>query len=172
MLMIVKRFMSAEYVRSNRVRLRARVAIWVTWVFVASTTYCTAQDAVQLEQLLTKEEQGRLGISAMSPDKRDVIRGALIRMFQQGYRAAQVANRPSAAPVGTGVVETQVDGEFNGWEGETIVKLMNGQIWQQTEYHYHYHYAYMPKVLVYPSGGGYKMKVDGTDQPVGVQRLR
>jgi len=107
------------------------------------------------------------------------MRGALMRIFQQGYRAGQVANRPSAVSpsqplraVGTGVVETQVDGEFNGWEGETIVKLMNGQIWQQTEYHYEYHYAYMPSVLVYPSGGGYKMKVDGTDQPVGVQRLR
>jgi hypothetical protein len=49
---------------------------------------------------------------------------------------------------------------------------MNGQIWQQTEYHYEYHYAYMPKVLVYPSGGGYKMKVDGTSQAIGVQRLR
>jgi len=28
-----------------------------------------------------------------------------------------------------------------GWDGETIVKLINGQIRQQTEYHYHYHYA-------------------------------
>ncbi len=152
-------------------RLRTRVAIWASWALVASTTHVIAQDAVKLEQLLTKEEQGKLGISAMSPDNRDVMRGALIRMFQQGYRAGQGANRPSA-PVGTGVVETQVDGEFNGWEGETIVKLMNGQIWQQTEYHYEYHYAYMPNVLVYPSAGGYKMKIDGTDQPVGVQRLR
>ena len=52
------------------------------------------------------------------------------------------------------------------WEGETIVKLMNGQIWQQTEYHYDYHYAYMPNVLVYRPGGGYKMKVDGTEEAV------
>ena len=58
------------------------------------------------------------------------------------------------------------------WEGETIVKLMNGQIWQQTEYHYDYHYAYMPNVLVYRSGGGYKMKVDGTEEAVGVPLRR
>ncbi|MCA3220247.1 MAG: hypothetical protein ING59_17220 [Burkholderiales bacterium] len=49
---------------------------------------------------------------------------------------------------------------------------MNGQIWQQIEYHYHYHYAYMPKVLVYSSGGVFKMKVDGVDKAVGVQRLK
>jgi hypothetical protein len=49
---------------------------------------------------------------------------------------------------------------------------MNGQIWQQIEYYYEYHYACAPKVLVYPSGGGFKMKVDGTSGGVGVQRLR
>ena len=53
-----------------------------------------------------------------------------------------------------------------------IIKLMNGQIWQQIEYYYEYHYAYMPKVLVYPSAGGFKMKIEGTSQAVGVQRLR
>ena len=70
------------------------------------------------------------------------------------------------------VIESQVDGNFNGWEGETIVKLTNGQIWQQTEYHYRYHYAFMPKVLIFKSGTGYKMRVDGVDRPVGVNRLK
>jgi hypothetical protein len=130
-----------------------------------------AQDATPLEQLLTKDEQARLGISSMSLEKREAMRDALIRMFRQGYRAAQGTDR-AAGVTGTGVVETQVDGEFNGWEGETIIKLMNGQVWKQTEYHYEYHYAYMPKVLVYPSGGGHKMKVDGSSKAIGVQRLR
>ena len=65
-----------------------------------------------------------------------------------------------------------MDGDFNGWQGETIIKLVNGQIWRQAEYHYEYHYAYMPKVLLYSSGGSYKMRVDGTSRPIGVQRLR
>jgi hypothetical protein len=137
----------------------------------AQLTTTAAQD-IQVEQLLSKEEQSRLGIAAMPPDKKAAMRDALIRLYQQGYRAGQLAGRPvAAAPTGS-VVETQVDGDFNGWEGETIVKLMNGQIWQQTEYRYEYHYAFMPKVLVYPSGSGFKMKVDGTSQPVGVERLR
>jgi hypothetical protein len=130
-----------------------------------------AQDAIQLEQLLSKDEQAQLGISTMPLEKRAAMRSALIRMYQQGYRAAQGADRMSGAS-GTGAIETQVDGEFNGWEGETIVKLLNGQIWQQTEYHYEYHYAYMPKVLVYSAGGGYKMKVEGLSKAIGVQRLR
>jgi hypothetical protein len=126
---------------------------------------------MQLEQLLTTEEQAKLGVSRISPDKRDAMRGALIRMFQQRYRAAQSSNRPGSA-VGAAALETQVDGDFKGWEGETVIKLMNGQVWQQTEYHYEYHYAYMPKVLIFSSGGAYKMKVDGTSRAIGVQRLR
>jgi len=41
-------------------------------------------------------------------------------------------------------IESQIDGDFEGWEGDTIIKLMNGQIWQQTEYYYYYTYSFMP----------------------------
>ena len=58
-----------------------------------------------------------------------------------------------------------------GWDGETIFKLLNGQIWQQSSYQYHYHYAYMPKVTIYRTDGGYKMKVDGGDQTIYVTRI-
>lgn len=70
------------------------------------------------------------------------------------------------------VIETKIDGDFEGWEGETVVKLMNGQVWIQTEYYYEYHYAYMPDVLIYQSGGGWKMKVEGVGKAVGVEQLR
>lgn len=68
-------------------------------------------------------------------------------------------------------IESQIDGDFEGFEGETIFKLMNGQIWQQSEYWYHYHYAFMPNVIIYKSGSGYKMKVDGVDKSIGVVRI-
>ena len=58
------------------------------------------------------------------------------------------------------VIETQIDGTFNGWTGDTVFKLSNGQIWQQSSYDYTYHYAYRPEVLIFPSSGRCKMKVD------------
>ena len=70
------------------------------------------------------------------------------------------------------VIESRVKGEFKGWEGETVVRLTNGQIWQQTEYYYYYRYAYMPEVLIYNSNNGIVMKVDGIDKAVRVQRLK
>jgi hypothetical protein len=76
---------------------------------------------------------------------------------------------PSSTP---GVIETQIDDDFEGWDGETIFKLSNGQIWQQAAYAYTYHYAYRPKVLIYLSGSAYRMKVEGVDSSILVKRLK
>lgn len=69
------------------------------------------------------------------------------------------------------VIKSSVDGEFEGFEGDTIIKLLNGQIWKQTEYYYEYMYSYMPSVLIYKSGAGYKMKVDGIEKSIGVEKI-
>ena len=73
---------------------------------------------------------------------------------------------------GSEMFEVTIDGEFNGWEGETLVKLTNGQIWQQTDYFYLYKYAFMPKAVIYKEGATYKMKIEGIERSVGVERLK
>lgn len=75
-------------------------------------------------------------------------------------------------PASGEVIESRIDGEFTGWDGETIFKLRNGQIWQQVSYAYKYKYAYSPEVLIYKSGSVYKMRVDGVDGEITVRRLR
>ena len=161
-----------NFARAQTRRIVVLVAALLGVAVIEGAIPGAAQDAPALEQLLTKEERAKLGIASMSPEKREAIRGALIRTFRQGQRAAQRTDRSSAVAAGAVVVETQIEGDFIGWEGATIIKLSNGQIWQQTEYHYEYHYAYMPKALIHSSGDGHKMRVDGTSKPIGVQRLR
>jgi hypothetical protein len=141
---------------------------------VASASH--AQNApVTLDRLVPADRQKQLGFDKLSPEQRAGVVQLLQEVYQlgrqEGQKASAAPQSKPAAPAPS-VIETQIDGDFEGWEGETIVKLMNGQIWQQTEYHYHYHYAFMPKVLIYRNGGGYKMKVDGVDKAVGVERLR
>ncbi len=70
------------------------------------------------------------------------------------------------------VIESQIDGDFEGWEGETIFKLTNGQIWQQSSYSYTYSYSFMPKVMIYPAGGGCTLKVDGVSDTITVRQIR
>ncbi len=143
---------------------------------IAVASALRAQGApVTLDQLVPAERQKELGLDTLSPEQRAGVVLLLQEVYQLGLQEGQKPNgEPQATPGAAtpSVIETQIDGEFEGWEGETIVKLMNGQIWQQTDYYYYYHYAYMPSVLVYRSGGGYKMKINGIEKAVGVQRLR
>jgi hypothetical protein len=69
-------------------------------------------------------------------------------------------------------IESTISGDFNGWEGETIFKLSNGQIWQQAEYDYMYSYSYMPEVTIYSTSGGCTMKVEDEDDTILVKRIK
>ena len=147
--------------------------------FVLPAIALSQSSPITLDRLVSIERQRVLGLDKLSPEQRAGVARLLQEAYELGLQKAQAqadSPRPTSPPARAtatpAVIEAQIDGEFNGWEGETIVKLMNGQIWQQSEYHYHYHYAYMPKVLLYRSGGGYKLKVDGVDKAVGVERLR
>ena len=70
------------------------------------------------------------------------------------------------------VIESRIDGEFEGWEGDTIFKLMNGQVWQQVDGRYKYKYKYSPKVMIFRKGSKYRMQVDGVDGFIAVMPLR
>ena len=76
-------------------------------------------------------------------------------------------------PVVSGqVIESRIDGEFEGWDGETIFVLQNGQIWQQAVYSYTYSYKYNPRVWLVEAGLHWTMKVEGMSQTVSVKRVR
>lgn len=69
-------------------------------------------------------------------------------------------------------VESSITGEFHGWDGETIFKLDNGQIWQQAEYDYDYDYEYHPDVTIYETSAGCRMKVEDDDETILVKRIK
>lgn len=132
---------------------------------------------VTLEKILSAPQLETLGVSKMNYAQKEALRTVLIKTYSTGYEAGRKKGIEQAIAyqqqkdTSANTIESQIDGDFEGFEGETIFKLMNGQIWQQTEYWYHYHYSFMPKVIIYKSGGGYKMKVDGVDKAIGVTLL-
>jgi len=77
----------------------------------------------------------------------------------------------SAGQPTRGIVESSIDGEFEGFDHDAIFVLQNGQIWQQVSASYHYTYKYGPKVRIYPIAGGYEMSVEGVNNVVRVRRL-
>ncbi len=70
------------------------------------------------------------------------------------------------------IFQSRIKGEFEGWSGSTLFTLVNGQVWQQSSYSFTRCNAHSPPVVIYRSGIGYKMKVDGVDQAIWVRRLK
>lgn len=130
-----------------------------------------------LGQLMSPAQQEEMGLHKLTNSQRERLRKFLAELYLRGIedgKVQRIAKGPlpdSKSPT-PAVIESQVDGNFEGWTGETVVKLVNGQIWQQARYHYHYHYAYRPRVTVYQAEGVYKMKVEGVDQAVVVTRIK
>ena len=68
-------------------------------------------------------------------------------------------------------INSYINGTFEGWDGDTVFTLMNGQIWQQTGYDYMYDYDYMPSVTIFSGSGGCNLQVDGVDDTIRVTRI-
>ena len=143
----------------------------------SSCVFAMDMSNVALDIIIPEDKQSEMGLDKLTPQEREKLRLYLIELIKvtaragidEGKKKAESTKQKRFLPT---VIESQIDGDFEGWEGETIVKLMNGQIWQQTEYYYHYHYSFMPHVTIYLSGGTYKMKVDGINKAVGVRNLK
>jgi hypothetical protein len=118
---------------------------------------------------MSAKEFSASGLNKLSPTELASLdrwlNSFLIHMLARSNESGSVGSTAT-------VVESEIDGEFHGWDGETIFKLTNGQIWQQAEYDYDYEYDYHPKVTIYKSGSGYKMKVEGVEDTIAVKRIK
>lgn len=70
------------------------------------------------------------------------------------------------------VVQSRINGTFNGWDGDTIFELENGQIWKQRDYAYMYHYAYRPKVTIIKEDFSYKMFIEDVTETLVVEKIK
>ncbi len=64
-------------------------------------------------------------------------------------------------------MHSRIYGAWTGWGGDTVVRLVNGTVWQQVQYYYRYQYKYQPRVIV----DGHYMHVDGMPKAIKVRRI-
>lgn len=134
---------------------------------------------LKITDVMTAQELMDTGLSGLSTMQRRALDAWLNRYTQAVLKIASEQNTPKTTairPRGTSdcvpAIESTISGEFNGWEGETIFKFDNGQIWQQAEYDYTYSYSYRPEVTIYQTSGGCRMKVEDEDETILVRRIR
>jgi len=101
----------------------------------------------------------------------------IVEKAYQGFVFYDIINtddseKASATFLGTVRLQTQIDGDFEGWDGDTVFVLSNGNILKQASYAYTYHYAYRPRVLVYLRGTYYYLLVDGVEESIMVYVIK
>lgn len=69
------------------------------------------------------------------------------------------------------IIDSHIHNGLDGWTGDTIFELDNGQIWQQETYAYAYHYANRPAVHPEREATLYRMTVEGMDGSILVRLL-
>ena len=137
---------------------------------------------IKITDLMTTEEMDATGVSRLSPKERKsldiwlnrytnllVKSTADLRKEQSSVTRRAPTRGVSQCPT---TIESTISGDFEGWSGETIFKLDNGQIWEQAEYSYTYSYAYRPDVTIVPTAAGCKMKVEDEDEMLIVRRIK
>lgn len=69
-------------------------------------------------------------------------------------------------------IESVIVGKFTGLKKGNIYTLQNGQVWKQTELYSRSLLQVRPKVTIHKEAGGAKMKVEGIDREVAVERVK
>lgn len=69
-------------------------------------------------------------------------------------------------------IESQIVGTFNGWHGNTLFKLANGQVWQQTDTGTYDSNLQNPPVVIKRLGFGYLLTLTGHGATVFVKRVQ
>jgi hypothetical protein len=155
-------------------RVRARWIVGIAVVMVGVSIFPqtpAARSGVHIADLMSATEFRNAGLNKLTSDELLALDSWLNSYLMRIVTKLSQPSQPDESGAAS-VIESQIDGAFHGWDGETIFKLTNGQIWQQSEYDYEYEYDYRPDVTIYKTAGGYKMQVKGMDKTIMVKRIK
>jgi len=125
--------------------------------------------SVTIANVMTPREIEATGLRTMSPEQVEAL-----TKWLDSYLCA--VTRMAVEPAGEDAkqndreIHTRIDGYFDGWVGDTVFKLQNGQIWQQVSPSAQYLFAFEPKVTI--SAAPHRLKVEGLPVEIAVRRIR
>ena len=135
----------------------------------------TAEAPPDVRALMTAEEFSATGLQRLTPSELEALNRWLLRytateaseLRQHGELVTEEVRKVEQAGIRTRIV-----GEFRGWDGDTLFRLENGQVWKQRlpgQLHYR---ANAPEVELRKNFMGYWMlHVLEADRAVGVTRV-
>jgi len=155
----------------------------------------SAKPTVDFTDMMSDTEFAEAGLDTLTPEQQAVLNELFrkytseeiktIREEAKQEAIAEIAQKDKSGFMGLEQItnwidfnsperiETSIVGPFKGWSGKTFFKLENGQVWQQrTGGKVNYRKSMSPKVEIFKTIGGYRMRVEGYRQTVGIKRIR
>ncbi|MCG8413152.1 MAG: hypothetical protein MI746_02935 [Pseudomonadales bacterium] len=150
-----------------------------------------ADNQPNIETLMTAEELRATGVGELSETQIEALNAWLER-----YRDDEVTAAIAEVPVDTDstassntaqqqpldvypppreriIIDTRIDGEFNGWTGRTRFVMQNGQVWEQRRGRRWKISLDSPEVRLSQNFlGAWEMEVISEGRSIGVRRIR
>ncbi len=133
-------------------------------------TAFSAEDP-DIRVLMTAEELSASGLDQLSSDEIEVINRWLARYTALDAESVRSAS-PAVREIENAAITSQIDGQFNGWNGPTRFHLKNGQIWETRSQRRYVYSAVDPEVEITRNWMGiYRMRIVESGQAINVRRV-
>jgi hypothetical protein len=162
-------------------RLRAfAAALCLGFATLAFVAPAFAADKKALQERMTPEEFKAAGLDKLTPEELANLNTFLGRDTEK--RAVELKEAEERAVAGFGghitpnnePIVSRLVGRFDGWEGKTVFRLENGQVWQQSDtgelagVHMD-----APMITITPSfSGAWWLSAEGRKSKVKVKRIK
>jgi hypothetical protein len=153
-------------------RLLSCLALGITLPFAAIQA---AEEVFPgVEKLMSDTEFTAAGLDSLSPAQLESLNTWLVRYTAGEAEVLQQTNEAVREAEKELEIVARLDEDFEGWEGKTLFRLDNGQIWKQrNDGRYRYRGPAKPGVRIDKNWlGFYKMTLIDEDRSIGVTRVR
>ncbi len=153
--------------------LRFQITLCLTLLFAI---HARADDKAfpGIDKLMSSEEFAAAGLDRLSPEEMKALNAWLLRYTAGESEILRVDNEEVREAQKDFEIVSRISGEFSGWDGETVFRLENGQVWRQRlQGRYFYSGPPQPEVRITRNYlGFYKITVVETGKSVGVKLQR
>jgi hypothetical protein len=107
-----------------------RLAVLFT-LAVSGLAPALAEDFPGIRKLMSAEEYEAAGLDKLSEAEREALDGWLLRYTAGEAETLRSTSETVREAKQEARIEARVKGPFDGWRGDTLFYLDNGQVWQQ-----------------------------------------
>ena len=147
-------------------------------VLLIGSTGAAGQDRSKefpgIKALMNDEEFSAAGLEALSPAQLEALDTWLLRYTAGDAEVLQSTNEAVREAEKDYEVVSRIAGEFSGWDGDTVFRLENGQVWRQRlRGSYRYSGPPNPEVRISRNFMGFfKLTLVDEDRGVGVSFVK